>query len=502
MSPAGPSPPGDYPIVIVGSGPGALQLAYSLSRYGIRHAVISEDSGPGGMFRKWPLFQRLLSSTKPYAPGGRGSRNFERLDWNSLLADEPGARSLQANHMDGSSNYPSRAEMEANLAEFAERTGLVIRYGCRWEATRLEESAAGRRFVLVTSDGEYRCTYPVFAVGVAEPWVPPIPGIELAHHYAQVRAPETYAGKRVFIIGKHNSGFEIATGLLSWAASLTLCSPSPAKLSVAVKSLVGVRARYALPFEDHALGGGVNILDGSIERIVRADGALRVDIRTTVGGTRMSLGADEVINVTGFVSPLRDLPRLGVATFGQSALPAQTAWWESATVPGIHFAGTITQGVAGLSKHGIPPNSGAVQGYRYNARLLARRLAETRFGKAGDRPSLRAGDVGGLLIGEVADGPALWHQKGFLAHAVSVSAENGIRDEGIVPLTAFLDEGRNDGAAVTVEADGTGAIYPVAYVRRGGTVKETVLPGDALLDFNTAENRSALASALAPLGVS
>ena len=58
----------------------------------------------------------------------------------------------------------------------------------------------------------------------------------------------------------------------------------------------------------------------------------------------MTLEADEVIAATGFTCPLRDLPALGVATFGQSKLPAQTEFWESATLPGIFFAGTITQG--------------------------------------------------------------------------------------------------------------------------------------------------------------
>src|SRR5687767_6953035 len=47
---ARPFPPGEYPIVIVGSGPGALQVAYFLGRLGIEHAVISSDPGPGGMF--------------------------------------------------------------------------------------------------------------------------------------------------------------------------------------------------------------------------------------------------------------------------------------------------------------------------------------------------------------------------------------------------------------------------------------------------------------------
>ena len=40
---ARPFPPGDYPVVVVGSGPGALQIAYSLSRLGVGHAVLSAD---------------------------------------------------------------------------------------------------------------------------------------------------------------------------------------------------------------------------------------------------------------------------------------------------------------------------------------------------------------------------------------------------------------------------------------------------------------------------
>ena len=128
-----------------------------------------------------------------------------------------------------------------------------------------------------------------------------------------------------------------------------LASPSPAKLSVNTHSLVGIRARYLQPYEDHVLGGGVGILD-AVDRGDRArpggDGFV-VRTRPSSGGPAMAFETDEVIAATGFVAPLRDLPALGVATFGQSRLPAQTPCWESATVPGIFFAGTIGQGVAG-----------------------------------------------------------------------------------------------------------------------------------------------------------
>ena len=225
-----PFPPGDYPVVVVGSGPGALQVSYSLRRLGVDHAVISADPSAGGMFRRWPFFQRLLSWTKPHAPVARGTRAYERYDWNSLLGEEPETRAIQPGLMDGSSYFPSRPEMEANLVAFAERAR-------RRDPLRLPldgNQAGGRSGGGAVHPGddrrEYRAAALIVAVGVAEPLTPPGLGMELTTHYADVRPAETYAGKRVFIIGKQNSGFELATGLLPWARQLVLASPSPAQL--------------------------------------------------------------------------------------------------------------------------------------------------------------------------------------------------------------------------------------------------------------------------------
>ena len=341
---AKPFPPGRYPIVVVGSGPGGLQLSYSLTRLGIQHAVISADQAPGGMFRRWPIFQRMLSWTKPFTGVDRTSRAYERYDWNSLLADEESARAVMPALMDGTSYFPSRPEMQRGLESFAERANMQVRFGCRWESTRAE----GKDFVLTTSDGEYRAQLLVFAVGVAEPYRPPTPGLDKVPHYGDFRPVETYKDRRVFIVGKQNSGFEIATGLLPWARQLILASPSATRLSVNTRTLVGVRARYVQPYEDAALAGGVVILDTTIEEVAQQGAGYRVRTRNAVDDAELILEADDVIAATGFVTPLLDLPNLGVATFGQSRLPAQTPFWESATLPGIFFAGTITQGSAGL----------------------------------------------------------------------------------------------------------------------------------------------------------
>jgi thioredoxin reductase len=491
-----PFPPGTYPVVVVGSGPGGLQLSYALRREGIEHAVISADEGAGGMFRKWPFFQRLLSWTKPYAPAERTTREYQRYDWNSLLADEPELCALQADLLDGTSYFPSRPAMQANLEGFAERAGIAVRYGTRWERTRREDGPDGTRFVVETSDGEYRCRVLVPAVGIAQPSMPATPGIELAHHYADTRDASTYAGKRIFIIGKQNSGFELASGLAQWASSITVCSPSPARTSIQTNSLVGVRARYVQPFEDNFLGLGVRILDASITGLTRVGDAVRVDLRRTDTGEELCVEADEVIAATGFTCPLRDLPDLGVATFGAARLPVVTPFWESSTVPGIFFAGTISQAARGLRKHGVPSNSGAVQGHRYNGIILARHLAESVFGIARQRPVVAPETLADLLLREASFAPELWHQKAYLARVIIAEADGTLGDAGILPLAHALDGMTEDMVAMTVEMDGNGGIYPVAYVRRDGALSEHALPGEPLLDFQTEAHRVELVQAL------
>ena len=489
-----PIPAGDYPVVVVGSGPGGLQASYALRRLGIEHAVISADPAPGGMFRRFPFFQRLLSWTKPYAPVPRSERWYEWYDWNSLLADEPANRSIMPELMDGSSSFPSRPEMERNLAEFAGRAGVRVRYDCRWQATRRD----GDRFVLSTSDGDYRCRAAIFAVGVAEPWKPATPGFEHIPHYADTRAAAEYAGRRLFLVGKENSAFELATGLLPWAQRIVLASPRPAQLSVNSHSLAGIRARYIQPVEDEILGGGVFILNASIERMEQvAGGGFRAHCVRSDGGGEIKIEADDVIAATGWTCPLQDLEPLGVAVFGRSKLPSMTNFWQSSTVPGIFFAGTIGQGSAGMKKYGLPANSGAVQGARYNARVMVEHLAASVFGVAPERPTIAPDRLVDYLLEQATRAPELWNQKSYLARAVSLDPSDGLRDGGIVPLADFVDTEGAAAVAITVETDDTGSIHPAVYVRQANRpAVETLLEPHPLHDFRTGENRARLAELL------
>ena len=68
-----------------------------------------------------------------------------------------------------------------------------------------------------------------------------------------------------------------------------------------------------------------------------------------------------------------------------------------------------------------------------------------------------------------------------------------------MPLAWFVDAGGPDSIAATLETDGTGAVYPVIYLRRDGTVTEHPIEAHPLLDYRTAEARRDLAAILAPV---
>jgi hypothetical protein len=138
-----------------------------------------------------------------------------------------------------------------------------------------------------------------------------------------------------------------------------------------------------------------------------------------------------------------------------------------------------------------------VCGFRYNARILARHLAETVAGASLERPAVDPERVVPYLLAELDRAPELAMQKGYLARVLSAS-ESGLRDEGILPLEVFVD-GEGDGAAATLEFDADEEIRPVLYVRRGGNLREAVLPPHPLRRYDALAYREALDELLAPL---
>ncbi len=206
-----------------------------------------------------------------------------------------------------------------------------------------------------------------------------------------------------------------------------------------------------------------------------------------------------MILATGFRVPLGDLRELGVVTVINDRVPSLGPFWESISAPGVFFAGNMTIAARGLPKTGVSQNSSSVNGFRYNARVLARHLAE-RLGIEQPRPELAAGEVVPLLLHELARGPEVWIQKGYLTRVVSLHESEGVRDEGILPLEHFVDGGGGpDAAAVTIEVAPEGAIHPAVYVRRGGQLTEHQLDPHPVHAFDGDPYRRTVEQLLAPL---
>jgi hypothetical protein len=258
--------------------------------------------------------------------------------------------------------------------------------------------------------------------------------------------------------------------------------------------------RYLSPYTEHIRGGtGSYVVDAAIERVERHGDGYRIHASGTTWEGELELESDEVIAATGFRAPVRDLPNVGVAMVNDGRMPAQTPYWESISVPGIYFAGNVTQASPGLRKHGATSTSGSVNGYRYNARVLAQHIAEKHFGIRLERRPLEVDQVVPYLLRELAHAPELWTQKGYLARVVGVDGADGFLNEGIVPLAHFVDREGGDACAVAVEYDADGTIIPVVYVRRGGRLVEHPLPRHPLHTFGTDEHRRQVAACLAPL---
>jgi len=491
-----PFPPGDYPAIVIGTGPGGLQSSYELRRLGIEHALISRDEGPGGMFRSFPMFGRLITASRPHTVVDRGCAAYFRFDWNSMVTDVPAHQALVPEFMAGNNYFPSREEMELSLATFADRAGVAARYGCEWLSTRRDDDG---RFVLTTSDGEYRTAVAIFAVGMIQRWLPPTPGLDAVPHYLDLvdRPLETFADRRVFIVGKRNSGFEVAHGLLAQAKQIVLGSPHPVRPSIATGFPTPPRARYVQPLEDAMFGGGTFVTDVTLDRVERSGDGYRVHTQGTTRPGEHVYEVDEVVACTGFGVGLGDLPSLGVGTFYKDRLPTQTAYWESTTVPGIFFAGAATQGQAGMRKHGWPSHSASVGGFRFNAIVQARHIAQTRFGVAPERREIDPATMAGYLLEQATWESALWSQQSNIARVVTFGHDGAACDEGWTPLVEFVDSSGPAAVAVAVETDREENIQPCVYVRGPAGVTEHTFEPAWMNDFRTDENRRRLEELIA-----
>ena len=469
-----PFPPGDYPVVVVGSGPGG---APGLVLAAAARASTTRSSRPtrrpaacSGAGRSSSGCCRGPSRTRP---SPRGTRAYERYDWNSLLADEPEPR-----------GDPARAHGRHVVLPVAPRDGGeprgVRRAGRRrasataaaGRATRREETADGdalrrsRRPTASTAAGSL-----VLAVGVAEPYTP-----AGARASSTPTTTPTSGRPRRTPAGGSSSSASRTPGSSSRPGCCRGRARSSLALAVAGQAVGrdAVAGRRPGALRPAVRGPRPRRRRRHPRRRDRPASSARATGALTVRPPTRPTAASRP-GRRGRRGHRRDRVRLPAAATcrtsasrrsAQSRLPAQTPWWESATVPGIFFAGTIGQGVARASR--------STASRRTPARSTApattpgsspAHIAETRFGIV-DRAAARSTprDLVDYLLARGdprarAVAPEGVPRPGRLARPGRRHPRRG--HPAARPRARRQTE---DVIAMTVEADGTGAIYPVVYV--------------------------------------
>ncbi|MEU4238362.1 NAD(P)-binding domain-containing protein [Actinoplanes sp. NPDC026619] len=426
----------DY--LIIGAGPAGLQLASLLERDGHDYLVLEAGAGAGTFFRTYPRHRQLISINKVWTGSDDPEFNL-RSDWNSLL-DAPLFRDYSSEY------FPAADDLVRYLGDVA--SGLRIRFDTR------VTSVSRRSDLFEVAAGSFVCTARrvIVATGVSRLHIPNIPGIALVESYDTVSTdPADFVNQRVLIIGKGNSAFETADALIPTAAVIHVAGPHSIKLSWQTHYVGHLRAVNNNFLDTYQLKSQNAVLDGTILDIAERDGGgfrVRFQYARTAEKIR-ELEYDRIIACTGFA--------FDAAIFDASCRPAlaindrfpeQTPAFESVNVPGLYFAGTITQ-----QRDFKKSTNGFIHGFRYGARALHRILGARHAGRPWPSTPLEATPeaITDAVIARINRTSALWQQFAVLADVVRVDGAAAAYLQE-VPVAYFRDEHRAGLAfAVTLE---------------------------------------------------
>ena len=354
----------------------------------------------------------MISVNKVYTGYNNPEINL-RWDWNSLLSDDPEMLLTRYTQR----YFPEADVLVQYLNDYADCFRLNIKYGVRVE--RIEKQD---KFKLYDSNNcEYYGKRLIVSTGFSQPYIPPIPGIELTENYIDVSVNSAdFTNQRVLVIGKGNSGFETAENLIETAAVIHILSPD--SLTMAWKShYVGhLRAVNNNFLDTYQLKCQNAVLDATIKKIERQNGKLVVSVSYAhANGEEEDLIYDRVITCAGFrfdhnIFADNCQPYMAI----NDRFPAQTSEWESSNVKDLYFAGVLMQ-MRDLKK----TTSGFIHGFRYNIRALFKILQK----KYCDCPwpsyeiDISPESLVIASLRRINSSSGLWQQFGFLCDLIVLS---------------------------------------------------------------------------------
>lgn len=427
----------DFEYLILGAGPSGIQLGYYFERDGRDYQILEGGESVGTFYQAYPRHGTLISINKVYT-GTEDSELKLRHDWNSLLTDD-----YSMLFADYSREYfPKTSAILQYLRDFVDKFSIRVR--CQTRISRIHRIDQG--FQLDDTQGNrFTCRKLIVATGVSKPYVPDIPGIELAEQYESVSVdPEDFINQRVLIVGKGNSAFETADNLLATTATIHLVSPCPIDFAWKTHYVGDLRAVNNNILDSYQLKSQNAILDAETVEIRQLDdGTFTARFRYMhAEGEEEELPYDRVICCTGFrfdSTLFADSARPHLAIFDK--FPNLTCEWESTNQSDMFFIGTLMQ-----MRDYKKSTSGFIHGFRYNVQAFAKLLAEKYHGcewPFTEHP-FESSVLADRILSRVNGSSALWQQQSFLGDVLVLSPEGTIRYYEGMPVAYlqkhFIDE--------------------------------------------------------------
>jgi thioredoxin reductase len=364
----------EYKYIILGAGPGGLQMGYFLERKQRDYLILERNATAGSFFERHPRHRKLISLNKKYNFFEEDEFNL-RHDWNSLISDDRTMRFSEYTD----ELFPSADTYVQYLRDFASRFDLNIAYNST--VTHVSRDDAGNFVVRTEAGAEYRCRVLLSAMGSVSEMIPDnIEGIELTTSYEEHDTDlEKYRNKRVGILGQGNSAFETADHLAGTAAMIHVLAKSPVRFAWETHFVGDVRAINNNLFDMYQLKSLHAVLNPRVTAIRRLPGG---GLQTSheydypngnpPGSLKLTRDYDYIIRCTGWRysndALFDDATR--PALTGKSKYFALTPSWESVNVPDLFVIG------GAMRSNDAKASSGFIHGYRYNIQTLHRLLEE------------------------------------------------------------------------------------------------------------------------------